>query len=125
MDIVEEALAILRNEYKAGATHEELSKRYGISSNHISNILSGKRSIESMRVGTFLKLFPKLSIGNRTIGDNNEIHEHARVQSDNIILPDQDAVENFRHRLMDLIIASDELSDEERGRVLRIIRSAK
>ena len=124
----QDILAELRRLYDEGVTQQEISDRTGVSRSYVRDLLSGKRAVDGLTLKKINQLFPgaSLSLGHRTIGNNNVIHAHARVQSDNNFLPDdRDAVEAFRRDLTDLIIASDELSDEERGRFLRIIRSAK
>ena len=122
-------LAELRSLYDSGATQQEISDRTGVSRSYVRDLLSGKRAVDGLTLKKINQLFPaaSLSLGNRTIGDSNVIHAHARVQSDNNFLPaDRDAaVEKYRRDLTDLIISSEEISDEERGRFLRIIRSAK
>ena len=119
----------LRDKYNApGMTQQKLADEAGISRSYLAELISGKCAVDGLTLKKINQLFPEasLSLGNRTIGDRNVIHSHARVQSDNNFLSgDGDAVENFRRDLTDLIIGSEELSDEERGRFLRIIRSAK
>lgn len=126
---MKEVQAALREMYaSSGMTQTEIAQATGVSQSYIADLLSGKSSMENLSLKKINQLFPEasLSLGNRTIGDRNVIHSHARVQSDNNFLPaDRDAVEEFRRGLTDLIIGSEELSDEERGRFLRIIRSTK
>lgn len=120
-----EILSEIRSLYDGGATQQEISDLTGVSRSYVRDLLSGKRSVDGLTVKKLNQLFPNatLSIGNRTIGDNNVIHARARVQSDNNFLPaDGDAVEHFRRKILDCIIACEEISDEERGKFLRIIR---
>ena len=118
-------LAELRRLYDGGATQQEIAAMTGVSQSYIADLLSGKSSPENLSLKKINQLFPEatLSFGNRSIGDNNVIHARARVQSDNNFLPaDGDAVEQFRRKILDCIIACEEISDEERGKFLRIIR---
>lgn len=75
-NILEEVKQILVDEYKAGATQAVISKKYGISRNHLTNILNGKRSLGEMRLSTFLKMFPRMSIN--LTGDNNVLQHGQR-----------------------------------------------
>ena len=117
MNVIEEALKILQEEYRAGATHEELSRKYGISSNHISNILSGKRSIDSMRVGTFLKIFPHMTLNLHGDSINNSGTNHGVVGVNNGTVSSDclSAVENK-------ILSTDDLTAEEKVKVLKVLK---
>ena len=114
--------------YHSGMSQQQIAKQTGVAQSYIANLISGKRKFDGLTLRKVQKLFPgaTISIGNRSIGDHNVVHPNARVQSDNNFLSDdRTAVEKFRSELIDKIIGSDEITDEERGRVLRIIRSAK
>ena len=116
----------LRDKYNApGMTQQQLADEAGMSRSYIAELISGKCAVDGLTLKKVNQLFPDavLSLGNRSIGDGNVIHRHARVQSDNNFLPvDEGSAEVFRRSLIDTIIASEEISDEERGKFLRIIR---
>lgn len=62
MNIYEQISEALHKEWKEGATQQEIADRAGLTNAHINNLLSGKRKIESMKLETLLKLFPKVKI---------------------------------------------------------------
>ena len=114
----------LREIYNAGSTQQEIADRTGVSQSYVADLLSGKRPIDGLTLKKFNQLFPSatLSFGNRSIGNNNVIR-NARVQSDNNFLPGRESSsEEFRRILIDTIISNEEISDEERGKFLRIIK---
>lgn len=72
-------------------------------------MLSGKRKIDGLTLKKINQLFPTatLSLGNRTIGNNNTIGARARVQSDNNFLSPGKDVEDYQRHLIDAVIDLD------------------
>lgn len=73
MNIYEEIRSKLTEEWKGGATQQEIADRAGVTNQHINNLISGKRSVESMKLETLFKLFPQAEInlsGAQLAGDH-------------------------------------------------------
>lgn len=118
MTIIDEAKAYIRKEYEQGNTHEQIAKKYGVSSNHISNLLSGKRSFESMRLGTFLKLFP-----NTTLNVNGDMPMiHAPRNHGNVVGINKGTITDCMSAVIDKILADDTLSDAEKIKVIKVLK---
>ena len=62
MDIYEKIISLLKEEYAAGATYQELADKYRVSYTHIHNLLNGKRAVSGISLDFFFKLFPKATI---------------------------------------------------------------
>ncbi len=52
----------IRTERNNGATHDEIAKKYGVSTSYITNLLNGKRTYEGITLGTFSRMFPRATI---------------------------------------------------------------
>lgn len=115
----------LRDKYKSGATQEQIANEAQMSQTYIGDLLSGKRKIDGLTLKKINQLFPTatLSLGNRTIGNNNTIGERARVQSDNNFLPNSKFdIDSFRRKLLEAVIDLD-IDDTSRTKVLKLIKS--
>ena len=110
-DIYEKIREALRQEWQNGATQQEIAERANVTNPYINNLLSGKRKVESMKLETLFKLFPQAEInlsGAQLAGD------HA-VQI-------QGGVSMDTRNLMNKILSTDELSDAEKVKVLKVLQ---
>lgn len=113
MTIYEEIRAALIREWRGGATQQEIADRAGLTNQHINNLLSGKRKVESMKLETLLKLFPhaEIKLERPQIAGDNAI----QVQGNVSVKSDDSAV-------VDKILNDDTLSDEEKVKVLKVLK---
>lgn len=117
-------LTSMRELYDSGMTQQEIADKTGISRSYIRDLLSGKRDIDGLTLKKINQLFPDsaLTLGNRSIGNNNTIGNNTRVQSDNNFLPSSDGIEQLRRTLINGIIDLD-IDDTSRTKVLKLIKS--
>ena len=113
----------LRDKYNSGATQEQIANEAQMSQTYIGDLLSWKRKIDGLTLKKINQLFPTatLSLGNRTIGNNNTIGARARVQSDNNFLSPGKDVEDYQRTLIDAVIDLD-IDDIARTKVLKLIK---
>ena len=94
-------------------TQQEIADRAGLTNQHINNLLSGKRKVESMKLETLLKLFPnaQIKLERPQIAGDNAI----QVQGNVNVKGDDSAV-------VDKILNDDTLSAEEKVKVLKVLK---
>lgn len=112
MNIYEEIRSKLTEEWKGGATQQEIADRAGVTNQHINNLISGKRSVESMKLETLFKLFPQAEInlsGAQLPGD------HAVQIQGGVSL----SADNVRSKILNTEI----LSSDEKIKVLKVLES--
>nr|DAU43703.1 MAG TPA: Transcriptional regulator [Caudoviricetes sp.] len=112
MNIYEEIRSKLTEEWKGGATQQEIADRAGVTNQHINNLISGKRSVESMKLETLFKLFPQAEInlsGAQLAGD------HAVQIQGGVSL----SADNVRSKILNTEI----LSSDEKIKVLKVLES--
>ena len=113
MTIYDEIRAAIRAEWEGGATQQEIADRANVTNPYINNLLSGKRKVESMKLETLFKLFPKAEIflqGAQIAGDN-AIQVQGNLSVSDIISP-----------IIDKILNDDTLSAEEKVKVLKVLK---
>ncbi len=116
MNIYEQISEALHKEWKEGATQQEIADRAGVTNQHINNLLSGKRKIESMKLETLLKLFPKVKIdltGAQFAGNNSVQVQGGNYGNINSLSLDA---------MLDKILADDTLSDAEKIKVIKVLK---
>ena len=100
MDIYKQITELLKSEYDAGATYQELADKYGVSYTHMHNLLNGKRAVSGISLDFLFKLFPKATIC--LTGD--------KTSSDCIAA------------VFDKILESEDLSAEEKVKVMKVLK---
>ena len=109
MKIYKEIHDSLTAEWRSGATQREIADRANLTDAYINNLLSGKRKVETMKLETLFKLFPKAEIylnGANIATDN----AHQVINSGN----------NFE-LVAEKIINDDTLSADEKIKVLKVL----
>lgn len=80
MDIYEQIIDILKKEYAAGATYQELADKYGVSYTHIHNLLHGKRAVSGISLDFFFRLFPKAAVSVNKILASEELSDSEKIK---------------------------------------------
>ena len=105
MNIVDEVREILRKEYLSGMTQTQIAEKYHLKQSHVSNILNGKKKIS---LEMLEEMFPKMTINfNSGIINNGTNSGVISIESRNV---------------MDKIINSDDLTAEEKIKVLKVLK---
>ena len=60
MDIFGKLVEELKRERDAGVTNQAMADRCGVSQQHINKLLNGKASLQKLRFGAVLNLFPHI-----------------------------------------------------------------
>jgi len=112
MSIYEEIRQALIQEWRNGATQQEIADRAGLTNQHINNLLSGKRKVESMKLETLFKLFPgaTIKLDRPQIAGDNAV----QIQG-NVSIAEESTV-------IDKILNDDTLSAEEKVKVLKVLK---
>lgn len=120
------ALKLIQDEYHAGATQEELAKKYHSTQAGIQRILSGKRKLSGIKLDTFEKMFPNATInleGNVSVG----AHSAANIASPAAVAINGscgDHSEALRAKII-LSVLDLELAPEVQAQVLKVIKNTK
>lgn len=113
MEIYDEILEILKNEYTNGKTYQEIGKKHGVSYSYIREIMLEKKHPKRLSLETMFKIFPNAQI---TLNSEGNMNGPAASSSE--------STEAFRDRalkvLMDLDIPADALV-----KVLKTIKDLK
>ena len=111
MDIYDKIIEMLKKEYADGATYQELADKYKVSYTHIHNLLNGKRAVSGISLDFFFRLFPKAAVkfsaGVVNTGTNTGVMSCGNSGMDDAI---------------DKILASEELSDSEKIKVIKVLK---
>ena len=111
--------ALLR-EYRKGKTYQEIAKDGGVSYSYLHEIMTHKRSADSLTVKKLNSLFPDCILS--LTGDHN-ININAPRPSDSVIgVNNSVTVGNFLDTAIDKILGSEELSDAEKVKVLKVLK---
>jgi transcriptional regulator with XRE-family HTH domain len=116
-NICKEITRKLHEEYNNGTTQSELAKKYNISTNHLCNLLSGKRNVADMKVETLCKMFPNISLGHNNL---TNVSGNTQINSNNNFFTSD--IDNFRRKLLEAVIDLD-IDDVSRTKVLKLIKS--
>ena len=112
MSIYEEIRAALIREWRNGATQQEIADRAGVTNPYINNLLSGKRKVESMKLETLFKLFPRAEI---KLERPQIAGDYAVQVQGNVSIAEESAI-------IDKILNDDTLSAEEKVKVLKVLK---
>jgi len=114
MNIYEEIRAALVRKWRSGETQQEIADRAGLTNQHINNLLSGKRKVESMKLETLFKLFPnaEIKLDRTQIAGDNAIQVGGNLT---VAGRDDSAV-------TDKILNDDTLTAEEKIKVLKVLK---
>ena len=116
----EEVLEDLRSQYATGKTQEEIAKRTGVGRSYFCQLISGKSPIEGLSLKKFNQLFPDCVV--YLHGDKVKIN--APSNSGNVVGINNGSVANngCMDWVMDRILAADELSADEKIKVLKVLK---
>ena len=111
MNIYEKIREELIREWRSGTTQQEIADRAKVTNPYINNLLSGKRKVESMKLETLFKLFPKAEInlnGAQLAGDNaSQIRGGVSFANDDVI---------------NKILNDETLTAEEKIKVMKVLK---
>ncbi len=111
MNIYEKIREELMREWRSGTTQQEIADRAKVTNPYINNLLSGKRKVESMKLETLFKLFPKAEIslnGAQFAGDNAiQIRGGVSFANDDVI---------------NKILDDETLTAEEKIKVMKVLK---
>ncbi|MBR7119938.1 MAG: hypothetical protein IKC77_07060 [Lentisphaeria bacterium] len=113
MDVYRKIIEVLRQEYESGATYKELADKYGISYTHMHNLLNGKRAVSGISLDFFFKLFPDATLTFSGGNFTNVVNNGGKIKSIST---------NDNNDAINKILTSDELSDAEKVKVLKVLR---
>ena len=113
-------LAELRHIYDDGATQQEISDRTGVSRSYIRDLLSGKRPVDGLTLKKINQLFPRsvLLLSGDTVSINAD-RNSGNVVGVNHGTVSQDAFNAVQNKILE----ADALTDEEKVKVLKVLRS--
>ena len=108
--IYQEIRNSLLAEWRRGVTQRQIADRANLTDAYINNLLSGKRKVETMKLETLFKLFPKAEIclNGANIATDNALQI---INSDNAF--EQNA---------EKIINDETLSAEEKIKFLKVLK---
>ena len=115
-----EVLAALRKKYANGDTQSEIAKNLGIGQSYFCQLISGKRPIDGLSLKKFNQLFPDCVV--HLYGDKVKIN--APANSGNVVGINNGSVagNDCMDWVMDRILAADELSSDEKIKVLKVLK---
>lgn len=125
MSLFDEIKSVMQEQCR-NSTQDQYSKKIGISQGHLNHLMNGKRKIESISLGTFFKIFPNASVkinGDTVVTKNSGINNgvmginHGTVNTTTDLLKDSSL-----DSIMDKILSSEELSAEEKVKVLKVLK---
>ena len=117
MDIYKQITELLKSEYDAGATYQELADKYGVSYTHMHNLLNGKRAVSGISLDFLFKLFPKATIN--LTGDTVSIHADYNSGNVNGV---SHVNSNCIASIFDKVLESEDLSAEEKVKFLQVLK---
>ena len=119
MSISQKVYDTLKSEYESGMTQEEVAARHHVRHSQVQPILSGKRSTGGLLLSTLDRMFPNATID--LYGDNVSIR--ADHNKGSVVGVNHGSIAaDFLSSVMDKILAADELTDEEKVKVLRVLK---
>lgn len=109
----------LLEEYRKGKTYQEIAQDGGLSYSYLHEIINGKRSADCITIKKLNSLFPDCVL--QLFGDKTKIS--VRENSGNVVGVNHGQVTyNPMEPAMDKILASEELSDSEKIKVLKVLK---
>ena len=121
MSISKTVFETLFSEYSSGMTQEEVAAKHNVRQGQIQKLLANSRSAGGLLLDTVDKMFPNATVN--LYGDSVSIHavqNHGAVVGVNrgTITHDRDLLFEIENK----ILAADELTDEEKVKVLRVLK---
>ena len=116
MGLYQEILEALKKEYNDGATYQEMAQKYGVSYTHIHNLLHNKRAIDGISLRFFFRLFPNatVTINGGIVAPVVNNGSNSGTMNGVVTAADEQAI--------DKILRTDELTDSEKVKVLKIMK---
>ena len=120
MAIDDQILDILRAEYyENGATQQEIAAKFNTSQGQIQSLLSGKRQVAGLTLGTIMKMFPKATL----VINGDAAAVHASGTKGNVVGVNNGTIgADCISAAIDKILDSDELSDAEKIKVMKVLK---
>ena len=119
MDIFDQILAHLKEEYQSGATYQELSRKYGVSYTHIHNLLNGKREISGISLGFLFKLFPRAKID---LSGTAAVISAPQNSGAVVGVNNGNVSADCLSSVMEKILSTNDLTAEEKVKVLKVLK---
>ena len=114
-----EILDALRQEFVKGATQVDIAKRSGVGRSYICELMSGKSPVDGLSLKKFNQLFPKATV--YLYGD--KVNIDAPLNSGNVVgVNNGGVIGGSMEPAIDKILASEELSDSEKIKVLKVLK---
>lgn len=111
----------LKDLYNAGQTYDEIAGKTGLSRAIVASTINGSRPPKNLTVDALLKAFPEATINLH--GDNVRIN--APQNAGNVVGVNNGSVSSpgdFQIWAMDKILAADELTDEEKIKMMKVLK---
>ena len=108
----------LLEEYRKGKTYQEIAQGGGLSYSYLHEIINGKRSADCITIKKLNSLFPDCVL--QLFGDKTKIS--VRENSGNVVGVNHGTVGGCLDWAMDKILAADELSADEKIKVLKVLK---
>ena len=121
MSLSDEVFKEMKRLYDGGMTQEEVAAHCHIKHSQAQRILSGSRSAGGLRLETLDKMFPHATIS--LYGDTVSIH--ADQNQGSVVGVNRGTIgqeQDILSRIESKIIDTDALNDEEKIKVLRVLR---
>lgn len=119
MELYESILAALKERYKKEKNYKKIAKQSGITYSYLYGLIHGTNDPKKLSLEKFFQLFPLATID--LYGDSVSIradHNKGAVVGVN----HGNVATDFLSSVMDKILAADELTDEEKVKVLRVLK---
>ena len=112
-------LDALIQQYQQGKTYQEIAKSGGLSYSYLHEIMTGKRPADGISVKKLNGLFPKCML----VLEGDKVSIDAPRNSGNVVGVNNGSVNcNSMEPAIDRILAADELSADEKIKVLKVLR---
>ena len=106
-DIDDQILDIFRAEYDRGFTQQEIAAKHHTTQGQIQSLLSGKRQVAGLTLGTIMKMFPGATLV--LSGDPDDFDANSTVS-------------DWRHIALQKILETEELNDAEKIKVVKVLK---
>ncbi len=112
-------LSLLLQRWRDGETQADIAKKAGISQPYLCDLISGKADVEGLTIKKLNALFPEASLNLE--GDSVSIH--ADYNSGNVVGINHGKISTACiAAVVDKILESDELSDTEKVKVMKVLK---
>ena len=108
----------IRQQYAAGKTQAKIAEELNVDNPTINRIISGKRKVELLTIGTFQKMFPHAAVDLR-----GAALIHAPQNRGNVVgINNGHMGANCLSEIMDKILSTEELTAEEKIKFLKVLK---